>query len=78
MTEINNGIENKRESKESGRHSIKISRTSRGKYSWEIKIYFDEYMEEKDLVLKRIQEMDNDLRQKFKTDDFVELDLKTK
>jgi len=45
-------------------HSIEVSRTTKGDYSWKIKLYFQEPHEGEE-VLKRIEEIDEQLKSKF-------------
>lgn len=48
----------------SGRSSIKVSKTTKGDYSWEIKIYYDDDKKEKE-VINRIENINRTLKQKF-------------
>lgn len=48
----------------SGRSSVKVSKTAKGDYSWEIKIYYDDDKKEKE-VINRIENINRTLKQKF-------------
>jgi hypothetical protein len=45
--------------------SVEVSKTSTNKYSWSIKIYFDEQNTEYKEVLDRINTIDTELRLKY-------------
>jgi len=46
--------------------SIKINRTSKGLYSWEIKLYFDDKKECGEIQIIRLRELDAKLKDNFK------------
>lgn len=47
-----------------GRSSIKVAKTAKGNYTWEIKLYFDDNDKEK-AVINKIEDIDRTLESKF-------------
>jgi len=47
--------------------SIKLSRTSKGLYSWDIKLYFDDYnrFTNAEETIQRIKQLDQKMRDEF-------------
>lgn len=48
--------------------SIKVSRTSAGKYSWEIKCYYNPIESSEGFVIEKIEAINMTLRDKFQGD----------
>jgi len=53
------------ETKSEKQDSIKISRTSRGMYSWEIKLYYDDDTTIGENVIKRLKQLDTTMKESF-------------
>lgn len=48
--------------------SISLSRTSKGVYSWDIKLYYDADKTAPFEVIKRLESIDNEMKGSFKGD----------
>lgn len=46
--------------------SISISRTSKGQYSWDIKLYYNEESQDGKDIITKLQELDNEMQKSFK------------
>ena len=56
--------------------SIKLSKTSTDKYSWEIKITIPDITDDKakDLVISKLKQIDDNLKKEFMNKDLLECD----
>ena len=61
--------------------SISVSRTSKGQYSWDLKIYFDESQEKSSDIITRLKGADDLMKEQFKgteqkmSNDLIEINL---
>jgi len=45
--------------------SISLSRTSKGAYSWDIKLYYDKDTEKSETIISEIEKINNDIKKTF-------------
>jgi len=45
--------------------SIEVSRTSKGAYSWKMKLYYDGTKDDSGIIIKKLEQMDTELKYQF-------------
>jgi hypothetical protein len=48
--------------------SISVSRTSKGAYSWDIKIYYDATAQEGKEIISSLKKLDDSMKEQFKSE----------